>query len=342
MGNSRIGLTFVRSQDHQIQGHPEHPDRFSHFDLLQSLPFAERFLELPAKPAEQEMLVRIHPQSYLDALKHAAQSGPGFVDYGDTYVTRASYDAARMSAGGVIQLLEAIFDGRVSSGFALVRPPGHHTTQNRAMGFCLLNNIAIAARHAQSLGMKKILIVDFDVHHGNGTQAIFEGDPSVFYFSTHQAGIFPGTGYLDERGTGEGEGTIVNIPLPARAGDQALLSIFKRILAPLAQRFQPDIIMVSAGFDAHWKDPLANLILTKDGYYYLSEMLTSIADSLCRSRLLFVLEGGYDPKILQESVAMVLSALAHAPIPSAQQDKAPYQETSISDLIDRAISIHLK
>lgn len=335
-----IALTFVPSNDHDLHGHPENPNRFNYFERLHSLPIAEHFIVIPPQPADEELILRVHPQKYLEALKQAVEQGPGYLDYGDTYITPASYEAARMAAGGVLQVLEAIIEKRAKRGFAMIRPPGHHATQTRAMGFCILNNIAIAARHAQTMGMSKILIVDFDVHHGNGTQQIFEADPTVSYFSTHQSGIFPGTGYLHEKGIGDGEGTVVNIPLPGRTGDQGLISIFERILLPISRRFAPDMIMVSAGFDGHWRDPLANLILTRDGYYHLSKILLSMADSLCQGRLLFVLEGGYDPKTLQESIAEILSAIAGSPSPFKEKDKAPYEEISIEDIIERAISIH--
>lgn len=340
MDPKSIALTCVPSVDHDLQGHPENPKRFRDFERLHSLPIATRFAVLPPQPADREAILRVHPPQYLAALQHAAEQGPGFLDYGDTYVSRASFEAATNAAGGVLQVLETIVEKRSKCGFALIRPPGHHATQTRAMGFCLLNNIAIAARHAQAMGLDKILIVDFDVHHGNGTQQIFEADPTVFYFSTHQSGIYPGTGHLQERGIGDGEGSVMNIPLPARAGDQAFISIFERLLLPISHRFGPDMIMVSAGFDAHWRDPLANLILTRDGFYRLSEILSVLASDLCHGRLLFILEGGYDPKILQESVATILSAAAGAPNPFPEKDIAPYEEVAIESLIERAISIH--
>jgi acetoin utilization deacetylase AcuC-like enzyme len=185
-----------------------------------------------------------------------------------------------------------------------------------------------------------MLRIDFDVHHGNGTQDIFNADPNVLFLSSHQSGIFPGTGHLHEVGIDEGEGTIVNIPLPPRAGDQAFLKIYDHILIPLANRFQPEIILVSAGFDAHWSDPLASLLLTKEGYYQIAQSLNSLAESLCDGRIMFVLEGGYDPKTLFDCVTTVLSAVAGDPMTNYDEDLAPYSEVSIDTLIDQVMAIH--
>ena len=340
MGLKKIALSTVHSPDHKLEGHPENPERFRHFISLDNLTASAEICSITAQPAPEETILKIHPPQYVEALKQAVQKGPGYLDYGDTYVTTASYDAAIMAVGGVLQVLRSIIDGNVEAGYALVRPPGHHATFTRAMGFCLLNNIAIAARVAQEHGFSKILIIDFDVHHGNGTHKIFEEDPGVFYISTHQSGIFPGTGHLDEIGINDGKGTLANFPLPSRAGDQALLSIFDQIITPLSYRFEPDFIMVSAGFDAHWTDPLASLQLTTFGYYQLAQRITTLASSLCNSRLLFVQEGGYDPDTLADCVGSILCAMAGDPPPVHDQGAHPYPETSIDHLLQEALSIH--
>jgi acetoin utilization deacetylase AcuC-like enzyme len=340
MCSKKIAFTTVHSEDHDLKGHPENPNRFRHFKSLDNLPTSATISYIEPEPAEDETILKVHPIVYLQGLKQAAQMGPGFLDYGDTYVTPTSYKAALMAVGGVLLVLQAILDGEAEAGYALVRPPGHHTTQTKAMGFCLLNNIAIAARVAQEKNLSKVLIVDFDVHHGNGTHKIFEEDPSVFYISTHQSGIFPGSGHLHETGIGEGKGTLVNLPLPAHAGDQAFLSIFDQIVIPLAHRFEPDIIMVSAGFDAHWTDPLANLQLTTFGYYQIAQTLGTLANSLCDGRLLFVQEGGYDPDTLFDCIGSVLCALEGDPPPIQDQGSPPYPEMSIDHLIEQALSIH--
>lgn len=340
MGSKKIAFTAVPSIDHNLEGHPENANRFRHFRQLSNLPTSADILQISPRPADEETILKIHPDQYLEALKQAAEMGPGFVDYGDTYVTPASYEAALMAVGGVLQVLNAILDGQTEAGYALVRPPGHHATHSRAMGFCLLNNIAIAASYAQAHGHPKILIVDFDVHHGNGTQDIFIEDPSVFYVSTHQSGIFPGTGHIQETGIGDGEGTLANFPLPTHAGDQALISIFDQIITPLSHRFKPNFIMVSAGFDAHWTDPLANLQLTTHGYYQIAHILSTLANSLCEGRLLFVQEGGYDPDTLFDCVGSVLCALAGDAPPINDQDSPPYPEKSVQHLLDQSVLIH--
>jgi acetoin utilization deacetylase AcuC-like enzyme len=340
MGSKKIAFTVVHSIDHNLQGHPENANRFQHFEQLNSLGTSAEIVEISPQPAAEDVVLQIHPAQYLEALRQAAEKGPGFVDYGDTYVTPASYNAALMAAGGVLDVFDAIPDGIAQAGYALVRPPGHHATHTRAMGFCLLNNVSIAAKYAQQRGYPKIFIVDFDVHHGNGTQEIFKEDASIFYISTHQSGIFPGTGHLQEIGIGEGKGTLANFPLPARAGDQAFLSIFNQIIAPLAHRFQPDFIMVSVGFDAHWTDPLANLQLTTYGYYQLAQILSTLADTLCEGRILYLQEGGYDPDTLHDCVRSVLYAAAGDPPPIKDQDAPPFPETTIESLVDQALALH--
>jgi acetoin utilization deacetylase AcuC-like enzyme len=209
------------------------------------------------------------------------------------------------------------------------------------MGFCLINNIAVAARAAQEAGARRVWIYDFDVHHGNGTQAIFDADPDVFYVSSHQAGIYPGTGHRDEMGIGPGLGTTINIPLPAGAGPVAFQKIASEILAPSAERFQPDLIMVSAGFDAHWKDPLAGLQMTSEAYFRLAQHLVGIAAARCRGRVVFVTEGGYDPGVVTAGVDAILRAV----LPDGRPFEDPYggppeAEPELSDVIDRVREIH--
>jgi acetoin utilization deacetylase AcuC-like enzyme len=340
MGSNKIAFTTVHSADHKLEGHPEHPNRFKHFKSRNNFPTSIDIVNIASEPAEDESIRMVHPPQYLQALKEASQMGPGFLDYGDTYVTPTSYQSAINAVGGVLQVLKSILSGESQSGYALVRPPGHHASPTKAMGFCLLNNIALAAKVAQRQGCPKILIIDFDVHHGNGTQKVFEEDSTVSYISTHQSGIFPGTGYLHEVGVGEGKGTLANFPLPARAGDKALLSIFDQMITPLSHRFEPDFIMVSAGYDAHWTDPLASLQLTTFGFYQFSQKLTSLANSLCEGRILFVQEGGYDPDTLADCVRSVLFALSGNLPPALEQIAPPYPETSIDSLLEKARSIH--
>lgn len=335
-----IALTIVPSPEHNSSGHPENVERFRHFDRLESAPFADRLLRLEARSALEEELHGVHPDAYLRALRDAISRGPGYIDYAPTYVTPASYKAALAAAGGTLQVVEAVARGEASAGFALVRPPGHHATPTRAMGFCLVNNIAVAARRVQQLGFRRVMIIDFDVHHGNGTQAVFESDPDVLYLSTHQSGIYPGTGYLNETGIAEGAGTVINLPLPAGAGDRAFAEIFDRVVGPAAERFRPRFLLASAGFDAHWADPLAELQLSCSGYYHLGLALADLARRLAEGKLVFVLEGGYDPEALAGSVLGVLAAVAGLPAPSDPLGPGRHPEPSVDSVLRNALAIH--
>ncbi len=333
-------VTLVPSTDHVLEGHPESPNRFKYFDQIFTPPLSDSLQFIEPAAAALEDISPVHPENYVCALEQAAKQGPGFVDYGDTYVTPASYQAALLAAGGSLEIVSRVASGEAGCGFALVRPPGHHATFTKAMGFCLLNNIAIAARRAQSLGMQRILIVDFDVHHGNGTQDIFERAPHVFYLSTHQSGIYPGTGFVEQTGIDEGEGTIVNVPLPPRAGDQAFLRIFTDLIEPLCERIAPDILLVSAGFDAHWNDPLAGLQLTTSGYHRLGELLKGYADAYSKGRIIYFLEGGYDPEALKDNVQAILLATQGLSLEQDRLGPAPFPEPTINSLIERIRARH--
>src|SRR3970282_833202 len=288
-----IAFTVVPSPTHHDRTHPEHPRRVHGLAEAAAEAFGDSLLSVPAPAADEDDVLAVHPPSHLDFLRRACAQAPAIIDYAPTYVSPDSFDCALRAAGGTLEVRRAVLDGRAESGFAAVRPPGHHATPGQAMGFCLLNNIAIAARAAQGLGCGKVMIVDFDVHHGNGTQEAFEADRTGLYFSSHQQGIYPGTGRLEERGLGSAQGYSVNLPLPADAGDEAFDRIAAAFLRPLAQRFSPDLLLVSAGYDAHWMDPLAKLPLTTAGFHRLSLALMEIARSYCGGRALFVLVGWY-------------------------------------------------
>ncbi len=338
--NGHFVYTIVPSPDHDLASHPENAGRFNRFDLLRELADKEGFLEVESSPAPLDAVTAVHPPSYLDALREAVKEGPAYIDYAPTYVTPASFDSALDAAGGTLNVLESILKGQGNGGFALVRPPGHHATATRAMGFCLFNNVAIAARHCQKLGFQRVMIVDIDVHHGNGTQDIFENDPDILYVSTHQSGIYPGSGQLDETGIYDGEGSIVNIPLPARAGDTAFEYVADGILAPLANRFSPSVLLVSIGFDAHWNDPLASLQLSCSGYHMLASKLANIVSEHCPGNILAVLEGGYDPEALVHGVIAVIQGLRGKPVPEDPLGAAPLPETDASVLIDAVVALH--
>jgi len=263
--------------------------------------------------------------------------GPGITDYAPTYVTPSTYADSFLAAGATLTCTRAVMDGHARNAFAIVRPPGHHAEPEAAMGFCLLNNIAIAARYALTSGLSRVLIFDFDAHHGNGTQAAFWDEPHAAFFSTHQENIYPfRTGFIDE--APHARGRIVNLPLPARAGDRAFVRVASEALTPLVEKFSPEMIFISAGFDSHWDDPLAELGLSSAGYFALAQTLVTLAESRCDGKIVFVLEGGYNPKNVASGVDAVLSALTGSAF--APQDPSPYREPEIGDRLKHLKELH--
>jgi acetoin utilization deacetylase AcuC-like enzyme len=261
----------------------------------------------------------------------ACQQGPGIIDFAPTYVTQTSYQDALIAAGGTLDCTRRVLDGEAGNAFAIVRPPGHHAEPDRPMGFCLFNNVAIAARLALDSEMERILIVDFDAHHGNGTQAVFLKEERCAYFSTHQEFIYPGSGRIEE--ASHAKGRIVNLPLPARSGDRAFELVASQVLAPLVNRFEPGMIFVSAGFDSHWDDPLTTLGLSSAGYFSLARQLVGLAATHCNGKIVFVLEGGYNPEAIASGVDACLSALAKSNFTPAD-DPSPYAEPDIQPRLD--------
>jgi acetoin utilization deacetylase AcuC-like enzyme len=252
----------------------------------------------------------VHAPAYLDEARNAIQDGRRQLPSGDTAISRDSWEVAMLAAGAVSSAALSVASGDYSSAFCLVRPPGHHATSNRGMGFCILNNAAIAARHLQATGAAtRVLIADFDVHHGNGTQEIFYEDDTVFYFSMHEKGIYPGTGKESERGRGRGDGFTRNVELEKGAGDAEALEAIERHLVGAMESFKPSFVIVSAGFDAHQDDPLGHLAYTTAGYVALARRLSKLADRHAGGRILFTLEGGYDLPALSDSVCGILESL---------------------------------
>ncbi len=296
---------------HTLEGHPENYQRLEGtWQLLQNDGILEELIRVPSSPAPIDALMRVHTPQYVERLQQISARGGGRID-ADTYVNADSYQAALLAAGGLLNMTDMIIEGQVDNGFALIRPPGHHALEHRGMGFCLLANAAIAARWAQDHhGLDRILIIDFDVHHGNGTQDIFYNDPSVLFFSTHQFPYYPGTGDVDEVGSEIAYGTTVNVPFPAYVGDEGYLNAFQRLLEPVARGFQPELIILSAGFDAHWLDPLAGMNLSIDGYMKLLDVVMALADELCNGKLVTVLEGGYHLDVLPHCVLSTLRKLS--------------------------------
>lgn len=294
--------------------YPEHPGRLTAiYELLNSQPVPGVRFE-SGKPATAEQLARVHTTSYLEAI-YDLRGQNAWLDVDTTAVSAGSVEAAEVAAGTAIAAVEAVVEGRAPSAFALVRPPGHHAEPVRARGFCLFNNVAVAAAHAQAaLGCPRVLIIDWDAHHGNGTQEIFWADPDVLFFDTHRAAPFyPGSGALEEVGGGLGEGYTVNVPLPGGAGDTAMINAFRDILVPAADYFKPDLVLVSAGFDPHRLDLALNM--SYEGFGALTGIVQEIVSRHCDGRLAFVLEGGYHLESLSRGARAVLEVLAGAEPP---------------------------
>jgi acetoin utilization deacetylase AcuC-like enzyme len=297
-----------RFREHRgAPGHPERPERLLGIERALARCSAP-LLDVAPREASDDEIVRVHDPEYLRALAglegRAAQLDP------DTYLAPASYRVARLAAGSTTELALRIARGEAKHGFALIRPPGHHAERGRAMGFCLFNQVAIAARALASQGLERVAIVDWDVHHGNGTQHSFESDRDVLFISTHQFPYYPGTGALRERGVGAGQGATLNLPLPATCGDAEYLAVFESVVVPALREFRPDMIVVSAGFDAHELDPLGHMNVSTAGFAELARKVRAVADEHCQGRMLLALEGGYDEDALGASVSAVLEVLA--------------------------------
>jgi len=329
-----------RFRDHCApRGHPESPERLAEVhDAIGKRAGELEFLR--ARPAEDEEILRVHRPSHLARIAEAARHAPAHLDP-DTYLSPGSLEVARLAAGGAIDLARAVARGDAAAGFAAIRPPGHHAEADRAMGFCLFNNVAVAARALQTeQGIEKILILDWDVHHGNGTQHLFEDDPSILYLSTHQFPYYPGTGDANEAGRGPGLGATVNVPLPAGCGDLEYVGALRRILVPVAARFQPQIVLVSCGFDAHRADPLASMELTGEGFAQMTRVLRVLAESWCGGRLVLLLEGGYSATGLREGTGAVLDEILAPearPIPAAPE--AP-PGSMLGEVVEQVADVH--
>ena len=333
-----VQCTLVPSREHTMNDHPENSARFAKLGNLKKLRFREPVSWLDAEPASMADLMRVHDPAFLKELKEESARGPAVIDPAPTYVTRGSWEAALMAAGGAVACTRAVLEGSASSAFAIVRPPGHHAEPDRAMGFCLLNNIAVAVRSAMEQGISSVLIVDFDAHHGNGTQAAFLHEGRVAFISTHQGGIYPGSGKLED--APHARGRIVNLPLPAYAGDGVYAQVMSQVILPMAERVRPEMVFISAGFDVHWDDPITALGLSITGIFHLCQGLVFLAQQLCQGKIVFVLEGGYDPDTLYEGSRAVLAALANEGKTPDSSGPSPFPEPDVSLLLSYARELH--
>ena len=294
--------------EHGSAEHVERPERARVIRAtLARSPLEDGVAHIPPRSATSAELTRVHPAAYIASLDAFCDKGGGWID-ADTYLSPRSADIARQAAGAAAQAVEAVMSGERRWAFSICRPPGHHATPTMAMGFCLVNNAAVAARHAQvALGARRVLIIDWDVHHGNGTQDAFYDDGSVLYFSVHQSPLYPGTGRVEERGTGEGRGATLNVPLRAGCSDDDYTYVFQQALRPVARAFAPDLVIVSAGFDAHTRDPLGQMHVSTEGFAKLASITREIAEETpAAGRLVGLLEGGYDLEGLAASALAVM------------------------------------
>ncbi|HWP82375.1 MAG TPA: histone deacetylase [Bacteroidota bacterium] len=264
---------------------------------------------LPERATVEEISA-VHPVSYVEMIERRCKAGERVLDFGDTHVCADSYEIALLAAGGVLRGVDEVLQGKSKAAFCAIRPPGHHAESATVMGFCLFNNVAVGARYAQkNYGVKRVVILDWDVHHGNGTQEIFYEDDSVFYISLHQYPFYPGTGSANETGKGKGEGFTLNCPMSAGAGDREYREAFARKILPAIDLFKPELVMISAGFDAHKDDPLANIELTEDSFGWMTETMCEVAENYSRGKIVSVLEGGYNLEALARSVEMHVKKL---------------------------------
>ncbi len=324
----KTAYTFVPSREHEYSDHPERPGRL---ELLESQLVSFDAERIEAAPATVEQVARIHLPQMISEIELVCKQGPVVIDHAPTYVTKTSYQDALLAAGGVIECTRAVLNGDADNAFAIVRPQGHHAEPDRAMGFCIFNNVAIAAAEALAHGLHRVMVIDFDAHHGNGTQAAFMDMERAGFISTHQWGIYPGTGWIED--VPDAKGRIVNVPLQAFAGDETLLRIADEIFKPVVQKFSPQMLFISVGFDAHWNDPITALGLSTRGYFQVSEKLVQLANEYCNGKVVFVLEGGYDPANVANGAAAVFNALAGSALANDPGDACPNRDPDHSSRI---------
>lgn len=330
--------------EHDFPRHPEHAGRIQAvWSALADAGLPEQLLALAPAAATEEQILAVHTAEHLERLVEISQMDRVVMLDQDTYALPCSLEVSRLAAGAMIAAVDAVCADEADNALAIARPPGHHATAERQMGFCLLNNVAIGARHALAKHQaRRVMILDYDVHHGNGTQDIFYSDPEVMFLSIHQSPYYPGTGSLDEVGAAAGKGATLNIPVPAGHGDQAYRLMFEQVVTPATERFQPDLMLISVGFDAHWMDPLAGMRLSLAGYDWLARGCLKLAQRVCAGKIVFLMEGGYDLPALAHGWHNIARALL-----DSEELSDPYgtvaagaDSRDIQKLIDRVRLIH--
>lgn len=327
---------------HSAAGHPEAPQRLEAIlQVWQDTGLMDTLVAIEPTPATQERLLRVHSQKHLNTIEYADRRGGLQID-GDTYMNEYSRDAAYLAAGAAINAVDAVMTGIVDASFSLARPPGHHATRDLAMGFCLFNNVAVAAQYAiDQYNLERVLVMDFDVHHGNGTQDIFYSSPNVYYFSTHRYPFYPGSGHWRDMGAEQGRGFTFNVPLTHSVGNEQFARVFDDLLYPAMARYQPQLVLVSAGYDAHWADPLGALtLLDATGYAYMTRVLHSIAREFSQGRITFILEGGYNFDALGWSSYASVQALLGKAVEEDPIGAPPREERDITELIEHLQGVH--
>lgn len=329
--------------NHDTGFHPEKAQRLRNIiETLEHYGIRDRMTEIKPEPANMDQLTAFHTQSYIDSIAKLCDSGGGQPDE-DTMVSKDSFQSAVMAAGAVITGVDKVMSQEVNSAFAMVRPPGHHALQAKSMGFCLFNNVVIGALHARKqYGLERIMIIDWDFHHGNGTADAFYDSNSVLYFSTHMQASWPGTGWVSQVGSGQGQGYTINVPLVKGTGDPGFYMVFNQLLLPVIRQYKPELIIVSAGFDAHFADPLGGLEVTCEGFARMAETVKKGAEDVCQGRVVLALEGGYNLDVIGHAVSAVVGVFGEYglkiddPIPEPPRFVKPTMRIPI----DEAIKIH--